>query len=154
MGTSVEIRKYKPRYLKDCTRLFVDAFSREPWNDNWTFPRAKNLLRDITNMPGFKGLVIRVDKEIIGACLGRITCIADEDVYHVEYMFVDPRCQRKGYGQRLLSQVKDVLVQSGVRKIGLTTFIDTPAESFYKQAGFRTSGRVVNMYTEVENLHP
>lgn len=101
----------------------------------------------------FFAWIVQVIGAVIGACPQRITYIADKDVFNMEYMFVDPRYQRKGYGHRLLSHVKDVLVQREIAKIGLTTFVDTPAESFHKKAGFRTSRGVINMYTEVENLH-
>jgi GNAT superfamily N-acetyltransferase len=103
-------------------------------------------------MPGFLGYVVCLNEKAVGACLGRPSSLADEDVFTIEYMFVDPRHQGKGYGKRLLIHVKEALLQASVSKIGLSTFADSSAEAFWEKCGFRVTRKVIFMYTEVINL--
>ena len=49
------IRKFEPSDLEPCTEIFMSVYNNEIWQNCWSFERAKEYLKDITD---FKNLSV------------------------------------------------------------------------------------------------
>ena len=88
-----------------------------------------------------------------GGSLCTICVVTDESesegegVYEVKSLATDPRCQRKGYGRRMLAHVRE-LYRPRARALILGTGDVPRILGFYESCGFRPSHRVPNFFTE------
>ena len=132
------------RNLDECAFLFMQAFSGEPWCEDWTLGAARERLREILGTPGAVGLAC-VDEKVIGVVAGYWERSIRGSGFYLKEMCVDSEWQHQGIGIRLLRQLEYRLKQSGVEHVYLLTRRNGPAEAFYAASGFRTSERTALM---------
>jgi GNAT superfamily N-acetyltransferase len=77
-----------------------------------------------------KGWVGEIDQQIVGFA------IADLKENNIWALFVDPRYERKGIGQKLHRKMLDWYFTQTKEKIWLGTAFNTRAEKFYRKAGW------------------
>jgi aminoglycoside 6'-N-acetyltransferase I len=58
--------------LDNCSKIFSEEFSKDPWNEEWTPDEAYKVLLNILNTPGFIGLTTRANKELVGFIMGNV----------------------------------------------------------------------------------
>ena len=98
-----------------------------PWND----PR-KDIRRKLAVRPDLF-LVAELDGMVVG------TVMAGYDGHRgwINYLGVDPTCQRRGIGRALMDEAEGLLRASGCPKINLQVrTTNTAAIEFYRQIGF------------------
>jgi GNAT superfamily N-acetyltransferase len=97
---------------------------------------------------GYQFVFAELDSELSGyACYGPIPCTtASFDLY---WIAVDPRRQRRGIGEQLMSAVETRVGGAGGERI----YIDTsgksqyaPTRAFYERMGFRCDARLKDFY--------
>ena len=66
----MEFKLLEENDLIKCTETFIKVFNDEPWNDEWTFPKAQKYLLDFYHTPGFLGILAIENKEVIGFIFG------------------------------------------------------------------------------------
>jgi ribosomal protein S18 acetylase RimI-like enzyme len=97
---------------------------------------------------GYQFVFADLDSELSGyACYGPIPCTtASFDLY---WIAVDPRLQRRGIGEKLMSAVETRVRSAGGQRI----YIDTsgksqyaPTRAFYDRMGFRCDARLKDFY--------
>lgn len=139
----MEFKLFEENDLLNCTETFIEVFNDEPWNDDWSFAKAKQYLLDFYHTPGFLGVLAVENEEIIGFIFGvhRIWWSGDE--FFINEMCVSPRQQNKGIGRALLNQLIKELDVSTISNIALLTDRGIPAEEFYKKNGFEEIERLV-----------
>ncbi len=132
--------------LGECTQLFINVYSREPWNDHWeSFDQAGQYLLEFINNPAFQGFVVFDDTRIIGVCLGHQRSWWQGKEYYINEFFIDHEMQGKGIGTGFMEFVKKSLVEQGVKMIILMTHQGFPAEMFYKKNHFLESKSMIFM---------
>jgi len=143
---STTIRKFDPVDLDSCTSVFMSAYNNEIWQCNWSFARAKEYIKEITDHKKFIGFTLLVDNAIKGAILCRErTCWNNNEIY-VEELFVSPDVQRRGFGTALLRAVERYIKERGLAGFTLVTNRYTPAPDFYRKNGFCDGEHVLFMY--------
>ena len=141
------IRSFDTGDLDACVSLFLDVFSRPPWNDRWpSQDSARAYLRDVVGTPGFRGYVAHVNGRIVGACLGHVKRWWAGDEFMIDEMFVAPDIQRRGVGSAMLKAAEADLRASGVHRLTLLTARRTVAEHFYRKQGFSAHRRMAFMW--------
>ena len=109
------------------------AYSEEPWYENWTEEKAGRRVKSILgNYEGF-GLAAVSDGEIVGGALGFVDPYADYDMFFVSEIFVAPKWKRKGVGRKLLSALEEQLKVKDIHTIELISINDNL--EFYKKCG-------------------
>lgn len=130
------IREFRPTDAEPCARLIVEAFTVPPWRERWTVRTARALVDHIAGCPGFVGVVASDGTSLVGGALGVVIPLDLAPTYRLDEMFVRPARQRQGYGKALLDGLLLGLGERGIRTIHLVTARGTPAELFYRDAGF------------------
>jgi GNAT superfamily N-acetyltransferase len=119
--------------------LYVDVFSRPPWDEPWTTDDARRCLGPMLAAPGAVGVVAHDDGVLVGMALGAIERQAGHDVFLLREMCVRAARQRSGVGRALLDALEQRL---DVESWYLLTARESPAAAFYESSGFRRAGRM------------
>jgi aminoglycoside 6'-N-acetyltransferase I len=127
----------------------MSVYNNEIWQNFWSFEKAKEYLKDITEFKKFIGFTLLVDNSIKGAILGREKTWWNNNEIFIEEMFVSPELQRQGYGTALLNAVECYIKEKGLAGFTLLTNRYTPAPNFYRKNGFCDGEHVLFMYKVV-----
>lgn len=134
--------------IDDLAVLFVNAFNKEPWNDNWTIEQAKERLIDIINTPKFCGMASYEDKKLVGFIMGKGEQYYDGIHFQILEFCVDNKMQGKGLGRKILKEFIKTLESKGIYKIFLLTLRNEHTEGFYRKNGLVTDENMCLMYKE------
>ncbi|MFD1929169.1 GNAT family N-acetyltransferase [Sporosarcina siberiensis] len=132
-----------------CTRLFVDVFNQEPWNDKWSEEMAEKYLLDYTNTPGFLGILAVEGDVIIGFIFGAHRVWWSGNEFFINEMCVNAEKQKNGIGSMLLNYLLKELDSENVSNLSLLTDRGIPAEAFYKKNGFIEIDRLMFLSRDV-----
>ena len=144
MATLVELNDSN---FEDIKALFLDVFTRPPWNDDWSDEEQLNqYLKDlmVARTPLVLGLV--EDDKLIGMSIGNVRHWYEGTEYYVDELCIRTGEQGKGYGSKFLSLIEEHLEGLGVHTIYLTTDRDVPAYGFYRSRGFKEVPDDVALY--------
>ena len=121
------IRPFDPSDEDVVVALWERCGLTRPWND----PR-KDIHRKLAVRPDLF-LVAEID----GAVVGTVMAGYDGHRGWINYLGVDPSCQRRGIGRALMDEAERLLRASGCPKINLQVrTANTAAIEFYRQIGF------------------
>ena len=136
--------------LIKCTETFIEVFNDVPWNDEWTFTKAKKYLLNFYQTPGFLGVLAVENNEILGFIFGvnRVWCSGDE--FFINEMCVRKQYQNKGIGKAMLNHLIKELHSSNISNIVLLTDRGIPAEEFYKKNGFEEIERIIFLHKNIK----
>lgn len=126
-------------YIEDieiCAKIFIDAYSKEPWNENYDLEKVKEFLTKFTSGNTYTGWVIMEKGQIAGFVVGVIMPCIERDYFRIEDICVSPDMQRKGIGGELLKRIAFELRNKNIDSIVLNTIKDFPAYKFYLMNGF------------------
>ena len=137
--------------LIKCTETFIEVFNDEPWNDKWTFTKAKKYLFDFYQTPGFLGVLAVENDEILGCIFGVHRVWWSGDEFFINEMFVKKQQQNKGIGKALLNHLIKELDNSDISNIILLTDRGIPAEEFYKKNGFKEIERIIFLQRNIKS---
>lgn len=127
------------------------AFNASPWNDNWSIENAEISMKQDFSCPGFYGVYMESEGEIIGYVQGQKRLFMDKLTFHIDELCIHPEHQRKGFGAALLSYLKKELAAQDVSEISLMTGQNASIHRFYQQAGFQLETDVVIMNMELRS---
>ncbi|HEY4194672.1 MAG TPA: GNAT family N-acetyltransferase [Mucilaginibacter sp.] len=136
--------------FEQCTELFMEAFKRAPWNDNWTKETAAALLTCYYNTPQFMGWVATSANRIIGCGSGNVEPHYSGEIFYLRELFVSIQSQKSGVGKRLMAALKEDLQLIGIKTIIL--FTGKTIFDFYTKSGFKEMDEIVMMiYSDNDN---
>ena len=117
--------------------IFLDVFTREPWNDKWQDEsQINNYLDDLMDNKNSLSVGFFKDNKMIGISLGYIFHWWEGDEYYIKELCIQRDSQNMGYGSVFLRELGEFLLARKIRAIGLTTERNVPAYAFYKKNGF------------------
>lgn len=148
-----EVEAFAPEHLDGCARLYAATFSENPWNEGWTPETARERLLQVIGAPGFHGLVVVRDEEVVGLALGYRRRRPEGDFFLLDEMCVSSTLGRIGLGHMLLTRLRRDLASQGVGRVVLLTGRNGPARAFYEKNGFRENFDWVLMVAD-ETVRP
>ena len=127
-------------YNKDFQQVvdvFDSAFSREPWNDEWSDRKQLDrYIQDLLDQKNTLAFGLFDDTELIGLVLGRLMHFYIGNQFRIDELCVKPTRQGKGLGTLLLSEVEKACIERKIPYLILSTERNYPAFSFYSKNGF------------------
>lgn len=131
------IRCFETRDLEDCSKLYAEVFSKDPWNEKWDFKIAEKRLSHFLNSEGFVGILAHEKSSVVGFAIGNIEPFLEGNIFYLREMCVHPDYQNGGVGSKIISKTEEVLTELNIKSIYLFTDRKIPAAYFYKKHGYR-----------------
>lgn len=132
------IMKMEKRHIKPCAELFIDTFSRDPWNDSFSsIEEVETYFLSFFEYNSFLGFVGTADQEIAALCLGMKKPWMKGIEYYIDQFCVAHSLQRQGIGSLFLAEIQRYLDHNNMNGILLNTEKSFPAYEFYLKNGFR-----------------
>jgi len=131
------IKEFAINDLQKCCEVFIQAFNRPPWNDEFTNETAYIYLKELVDNKRFAGYTLWDNELLIGAVFCHLRNNWRGDELIVDLMYISPDCQRKGYGEVLMNVVEKFAKENSCIIITLSTSVGAPAFSFYEKLGFK-----------------
>jgi len=119
-----------------CAPVFMAAFTRPPWNEDWNLQEAEEVIRGMVSEPTFWGIVVYLESELVGFLCGRVNDDGAEQSFFCVELCVHPNYQGHGIGSALLEAAQYELLKRHVTSMEIGTDKNTPAEAFYRKHGF------------------
>jgi GNAT superfamily N-acetyltransferase len=134
-ASEILIREMVTDDLDHYCELFLDVFSRPPWNEQWTMNKIRSEISRMIKKKKFMGLVAQTDSCIKGYLTGyRLPLL--KSVFYIDQLFVHPEYQGKSVGKLLLLNTIQQLEKIRIKHIALLTIMNSSAGSFYFKNGF------------------
>lgn len=121
--------------MEELSQLYIKAFHDASWDPDL----AKTRIKEFVQHPQFWGCVLKENDRIISVAWGTFQQYYDGVRFFLTDLFTSTEHQNRGYGTQLLSYMKTVLKERGIKKIMLISADDALHNYFYDEKnGFFT----------------
>lgn len=140
----LKVIKLTEKYLEESVDLFIDTFSREPWNDEYdSRDQVKDFFINHMRNNYFLGYIGLIDEKVVALSLGmKKPWIAGME-YYIDEFCISYDFQGKGIGSLFLKGIEELLIDEKVEGMILNTERDYPSFNFYEKNGFKILGNLV-----------
>ncbi len=139
-------------YIEEAAQLYREAFSSEPWNDDWS--DKKTLIEYIKEVSGAYNALnfgLLIDGKLAAISLGGIRHWWEGPNYNIDEFCVSKELQGKGIGSHFLTLIENEVTKRGVAGIFLQTNIDKPSFKFYAKNGFTNLEKHVSLFKSIKS---
>lgn len=136
------LRNIEEDDIEICAELFMQVFSSDPWNEEWSIVFANERLSHFYQSKGFFGVLAEEQNSVVGFALGNTEPFYFGSMFYLREMCIKTKLQNKGVGKEILKALEDELLTKKINRIYLTTERDIPAASFYQKNGFNYSEKM------------
>lgn len=130
------IRKLEKSDIKPLSKIMMDAFLNEPWNEVWNEQMCIDRLTIFTNIStSLSYTLINDENEICGATIGYVIPFVNKMEYDLQEFFIDPKLVKNHLGSFLMEELL-----KEVRKANVDTFkfyTSGNLYKFYSKFGFK-----------------
>lgn len=133
----MHIDRMKTEHIEECVDLFIDVFSKEPWNEIYS-SRAQVAVFFQNHMRNnyFEGFILKDQGDIIAMSIGMKKPWLEGTEYYIDQFCVKTALQGKGVGSLFLKWIEEEIKRQGMNGILLNTERKFPSERFYLKNGF------------------
>lgn len=125
--------------LDVCVDLFIDTFSKEPWNDVYdSRNQVEDLFKNHMNNNYFVGYVLKEKDSIVALSIGMKKPWINGMEYYIDQFCVKVCMQGQGVGSLFMELIQEEIKKQGMNAIILTTDKGFPSEKFYLKNGFNS----------------
>lgn len=140
----LKVIKLTEKYLEESVDLFIDTFSREPWNDEYdSREQVKDFFINHMRNNYFLGYIGLIDEKIVALSLGMKKPWICGMEYYIDEFCISYDFQGKGIGSSFLKDIEELLIDEKVEGMILNTERDYPSCNFYEKNGFKILGNLV-----------
>ena len=133
----MDIQLLEKHHITACSQLFMDTFSREPWNEQYeSDEEVFNYFTNFLSLDSFLGFIGLEEGRIIALCVGMRKPWLKGVEYYIDQFCIAPRYQSQGIGSRFLAEIERRVVDLGMQGILLNTEKSYPSYGFYRKNGF------------------
>ncbi|WP_010296623.1 GNAT family N-acetyltransferase [Clostridium senegalense] len=132
------ILEMKKHMLDQCVDLFINTFSKEPWNDVYdSRDPVVNFFNNHFNNNYFLGYVAMLDDKIVALSVGMKKPWIEGMEYYIDQFCVSYEVQGKGIGSWFMKEIEKNIKNQGMNGMILNTEKGYPAQKFYEKNGFK-----------------
>lgn len=134
----MDIVKLSKEHVEACVDLFIDVFTKAPWND--TFDSREQVIDFFQNHMAnnyFVGYVLKGQDGIIALSIGMKKPWIHGMEYYIDQFCVKPDLQGRGIGSCFLKLIECEIRKEQMNAMILNTEKGLPSESFYLKNGFK-----------------
>lgn len=140
----LRVIKLTEEYVEECVDLFIDTFSREPWNDVYNSRKqVKDFFANHMANNYFLGFIGLIDKKVVALSIGMKKPWIEGMEYYIDEFCIGYDFQGNGIGSLFLKEIENLLVSENVKGMILNTERDYPSCRFYKKNGFKALGDLI-----------
>lgn len=133
----MEIRLIQEEDLNIILPIFIEEWSRAPYDEKWTEKTARLRLIEILQSSSQTSLCILIDNKIIGFAFCRLITWFDGKHGVIEEMIIKKQFQNQGLGTALINAVEENFKRKAVVQIDLLSILGSHAFSFFNKYNFR-----------------
>jgi aminoglycoside 6'-N-acetyltransferase I len=130
------IRFIQEEDLIECSKLLEEAYSDEPYQENFIEGASLNYLRSKFFNGKDHSFVLTLDDKIIGFIFASLSYWSDGPQFIMEEIVVAKDFRGKGYSQKLNLWLEDHFKGLGVATGMLWVKKESPANKFHKKNGY------------------
>jgi aminoglycoside 6'-N-acetyltransferase I len=155
MTTHVRFWPIEEKDIPECAKVFAAVFGNEPWNEEWRVADAQARLEEMVHTPGFHGLLVASDDELLGFAMGHTEqWQRGKKHFYLQEICVLPDYQQRGLGSGLVHVLCQDLMAMDVEAIYLLTAREGLAQAFYEKNGFATNPEMIMMGKYLDEGEP
>ncbi len=143
------IQKISNDNIRIYGEIYANAFSGEPWNDNWTVDNAIIHISEIMDSKQSYGLECIVDGKVTGFLLGSSMLFHWGRMFEINDLAVHPDYQGQGIATKLLNACLEEMKLRGIKGVNLITQVEGFLPEFYEKHGFKKEKEVILMGMEL-----
>ncbi|WP_143524512.1 GNAT family N-acetyltransferase [Roseburia sp. 499] len=133
----IELRELHVDVIEEIKTFFVEIFTKEPWNDDWSNQEQLHAyIMDLIGNKNSLALGLFEDNVMVGLAMGNIKHWYTGTEYYIEELCIKREEQGRGLGTQFLKAIEGYIKSKGITHIFLQTERTVPAYSFYKKKGF------------------
>jgi len=133
----MKLTKSKELELKEISIIYMNEFSKPPYNEKWTENKA---LEAITNYQENHDLyTIKVEEEIVGFISINPNFMCPGEVAFVEEIAIKESFQNKGIGTFVFKEIFKIYKKKGFKRFLGIVNVNSKANKFYKKLGVNPS---------------
>lgn len=133
------VKKLEEYMIDECVELYMDTFSKEPWNDEYeSRQQVVDFFKNHTKNNYFLGYVAIRDEKIIALSIGMKKPWIKGMEYYIDEFCVSYLMQGQGIGSQFLKEIEKIIEVQGICGMILNTEKEYPSYNFYKKNGFKS----------------
>ena len=118
----MEIQTLNHRHIEASSHLFIETFSREPWNERYeTDEEVKQYFVNFLALDSCLGFVCLEEERLVALCIGMRKPWLKGVEYYIDQLCVAPDCQHQGIGSRFLAEIERRVKDLGMKGLLLNT---------------------------------
>lgn len=134
----MNITKLSQEHVEECVDLFMDVFTKAPWNDTYSSrEQVVNFFQNYLANNYFAGYILKEQTNIIALSIGMKKPWINGMEYYIDQFCVKSELQRKGIGSHFLKLIEREIQAEKMNAMILNTERGFPAEDFYLKNGFQ-----------------
>lgn len=127
--------------LDDCVDLYIDTFSKEPWNDTYdSREQVVEFFNNHLNNNYFFGYAALLQEKVVAVSLGFKKPWINGVEYYIDEFCVSYDKQGKGIGSWFLKEIEKEIKDQGMNAMILNTERNYPSFDFFTKNGFHELG--------------
>ena len=136
--------KVKKHMIDDCVNLFIETFTKEPWNDVYeSREQVVNFFNNHFNNNYFVGYVATLDDKVVALSIGMKKPWIEGFEYYIDEFCVSYEMQGRGIGSWFIKAIEEDIREQGMNGMILNTEKDYPSKKFYEKSGFKILGDLI-----------
>ena len=134
----MDIIKMSKEHIEECADLFIDVFTKPPWNDTYNSrEQVITFFQNYIDNNYFVGYVLKEQTIIIALSIGMKKPWINGMEYYIDQFCVKSDFQGKGIGSYFLRPIEHEIQIEKMNAIMLNTESGFPSENFYRKNGFQ-----------------
>lgn len=112
----MEIKQCMMQDFNDIKDLFIDVFTKNPWNDDWSNENQLNAyLMDLMGQQNSLTFGLYKEEQLIGFSLGRVKHWYEGTEYYIDELCISTTLQKKGYGTKFIELLEMELYKRDIQ---------------------------------------